>query len=104
MCSRSMHFMIGKRTRGSKAAKIILAKRKRSKKLRKLVKPLQGRDRETRPIRGAILRTYPSLGYAASHPALNNAAARTIEILRYLPGSLPIVFSFKIVDIKIILR
>lgn len=63
--SRSMYFMISKRTRGSKATKIILAKRKRNKKLRKLVKPLQGRDRETRPIRSAIPRTHPSLGYAA---------------------------------------
>lgn len=33
------------------------------KKLWKLVKPPQGRDRETRPIHGAILRTHPSLGY-----------------------------------------
>jgi len=74
-----MYFMISKRTRGSKATKIILTKRKRNKKLRKLVKPLQGRDRETRPIRSAIPRTHPSLGIRRA--ALDNTTARTIEIL-----------------------
>lgn len=51
--------------------------------MRKLVKPLQGRDRETRPIRGAIPRTHRSLEYAVAPRELDNAAASTIEILRY---------------------
>jgi len=58
------------------AAKMIPAMRERSKNLRKLVKPLQGRDRETRgAIRGAIPR-------APIIRSRGNAATSIIEISR----------------------
>lgn len=67
--------------------------RERSKNLRKLVKPLQGRDRETRgAIRGAIPRTHiiHSRGYAELRNARRQELSKFRETLRRAKTALAI--------------